>query len=134
MTAEEVEAAKAMKAMKTMNVSHGRKKMVRKSKASLTTEKQLVLDALQEKTAGGLTATDLFINKRGKVVSKKEVASSSIKAVKNGFGTWVQSVRKARAILKSKGTDFDNGGPKAIKKGTLLYTTAKEIFDSDRAT
>ena len=95
MTAEEVEAAKAMKAMKTMNVSHGRKKMVRKSKASLTTEKQLVLDALQEKTAGGLTATDLFINKRGKVVSKKMHA-------RGNKHPWMQAVVKARKALQIK--------------------------------
>merc|ERR1719248_265821 len=54
------------------------------------------------------------MNKHGRVVSKK----SSARAKKS---PWIAAVQKARAALKIKGFS-------AIKKGTPLYTKAKELY------
>ena len=70
------------------------------------------------KTKTGLTKSDLVKNKLGKIVSKK----ASLRAKKNNaFGPWIAAVKKARAALKIKGFS-------AIKKGTPLYTKAKEFY------
>merc|ERR1712185_348823 len=96
----------AMKAMKKKAVS----KIGRGSHA-----KSMVLRGSKEKTVGGLTAKDLTRNKNGKVVSKK----SSARAKKN---PWTQAVAKARKALKITGF-------LAIKKGTPLYSKAKELYN-----
>ena len=80
-----------------------------------------MLRGTKEKTASGLTAKDLFKNKRGKIVSKKAAAAAKKKYLANGLGKWIKAVEKARSILKLKGFV-------AIKKGTPLYTKAKEIY------
>merc|ERR1719409_2638709 len=96
---------KAMKAMKKKFVSKiGKGQMA----------KALVFRGSKEKTSTGLTAKDLIKNKYGKVVSKK----GSLRAKKN---PWNAAVAKARKILKITGFS-------AIKKGTPLYTKAKEIY------
>merc|ERR1719164_243774 len=99
----------AMKAMKAM-----KKKSVRKT-ATGRLAKVLVLRGSKANTVGGLTAKDLTKNKNGKVVSKKRSA----------FGKkspWIQAVAKARKALKITGFS-------AIKKGTPLYTKAKEFYN-----
>merc|ERR1712031_7368 len=100
-------AAKAMKAMKKKTVS----KIARGRMA-----KVLVLRGSKAKTVGGMTAKDLTKNKHGKVVSKKRSA----------FGKkspWIQAVAKARKALKITGFC-------AIKKGSPLYTKAKEFYNA----
>merc|ERR1711998_269478 len=104
--------ADAMRAMKKKRVS----KIAKGSHA-----KSVVLRGTKEKTASGLTSKDLIMNKRGKVVSKKAAAASKKKYLANGLGKWTKAVQKARAILKLKGFV-------AIKKGSPLYTKAKEIY------
>merc|ERR1719288_560600 len=76
-------ATKVMKAMKRMRVSRVARGRGAKSK---------VLKGKKEKTSGGLTANDLFRNKRGKVVSKKQSA-----ATKNH--PWMKAVAEARKSL-----------------------------------
>merc|ERR1719379_700082 len=99
---------KAMKAMKAM-----KKKSVSKiAKGRLA--KAMVLRGSKAKTVGGLTAKDLYKNKRGKIVSKKRSAFSK-------KSPWIQAVQKARKALKITGFS-------AIKKGTPLYAKAKEFF------
>merc|ERR1712093_151642 len=104
-------AAKAMKAMKKKTVSK-----VAKGKFA----KSVVLRGTKEKTAGGLKASDLLKNKRGKIVSKKMSAAAK-KRFASTVGPWMQAVKKARAALKLKGFV-------AIKKGSPLYIKAKELF------
>merc|ERR1712091_131538 len=104
--------AAAMKAMKKKRVS-------KIAKGSLA--KSVVLRGTKEKTASGLTKADLFKNKRGKVVSKKKAAAAKKQFLANGLGKWTKAVQKARAILKLKGFV-------AVKKGSPLYTKAKEIY------
>merc|ERR1712072_1242511 len=99
-------AMKAMKAMKKKSVSKiGKGRMA----------KVMVLRGSKEKTVGGMTAKDLVKNKYGKVVSKKRSAMMK-------KSPWIQAVAKARKALKITGFA-------AIKKGTPLYTKAKEFFN-----
>merc|ERR1711869_144471 len=78
--------------------------------------KALVLRGSKERTGSGLTAKDLCKNKYGKVVSKKRSAFAK-------KSPWNQAVAKARKALKITGFC-------AIKKGTPLYTKAKEFYNA----
>merc|ERR1712224_785106 len=103
-------AMKAMKAMKKKAVSKIAKGRMAKS---------VVFRGTKAKTTGGLTASDLVMNKRGKIVSKKATAHGK-KAYANING-WTAAVQKARKALNVKGFV-------AVKKGTPLYNKAKEFF------
>merc|ERR1719263_2656220 len=82
--------------------------------------KSVVFRGSKAKTVGGLTKTDLVMNKRGKIVSKKLLANGK-KAYANIKG-WTVAVQKARKTLGVKGFV-------AVKKGTPLYKKAKEFFN-----
>merc|ERR1719446_1562221 len=98
---------KAMKAMKKKTVSKiGRGRF----------SKAMVLRGSKEKTVGGMTAKDLFKNKRGKIVSKKRSAFAK-------KSPWIAAVAKARKALKITGFS-------AIKKGSPLYLKAKEFYNA----
>merc|ERR1719271_549043 len=100
-----MKAMKAMKAMKKKSVSKiGRGRLA----------KAMVLRGSKSKTVGGLTAKDLTRNKSGKIVSKKLSAKSK-------KSPWILACKKARVALKLKGFC-------AIKKGTPLYSKAKEFY------
>merc|ERR1719486_1807980 len=109
-----MKAMKGMKAMKAMKA----KKISKIAKGKRA--KSSVLRGLKEKTSGGLTASDLFKNKRGRIVSKKRSASSK-KNLSRTVGPWIQAVKKARAALKVKGFS-------SLKKGSPLYIKAKEFY------
>merc|ERR1719231_2257271 len=104
---------KAMKAMKAM-----KKKAVSKI-ARGRSAKAMVLR--KSKTVGGMTASDLFMNKRGRIVSKKQSALAK-KRYALSVGPWIKAVNQARKSLKLTGFV-------AIKKGTPLYAKAKEIYN-----
>ena len=91
--AKAMRAAKAMKAMKRVS---------KFAKGKLA--KAVAFRGTKTKTYTGLKKTDLFKNKRGKIVSKK--ASARGKQIK-----WSAAVEKARAYCKIKGFA-------AVKKGT----------------
>merc|ERR1719218_170621 len=101
---------KAMKAMKKKAVSKIAKGPMARA---------VVLRGTKEKTAGGMSAKDLMMNKRGKIVSKK--ASAAAKKMYSRISGWTKAVQKARAALKIKGF-------LAVKKGTPLYKKAKELY------
>merc|ERR1712138_110822 len=101
----------AMKAMKKKFVSK-----IAKGKMA----RAVVRRGNKEKTTTGLTKADLIINKRGKIVSKKQSATAK-KRFSQSVGPWMQAVKKARAALKLKGFV-------AIKKGSPLYIKAKEFY------
>merc|ERR1712100_997097 len=63
--------------------------------------KSVVFRGTKAKTVGGLTASDLVKNKRGKIVSKKSSAHGK-KAYANIKG-WTVAVQKARKALGVKG-------------------------------
>merc|ERR1711964_355997 len=102
---------KAMKAMK--------KKVVIKI-ATGRFAKAVVLCGNKEKTSGGLKASDLIKNKRGKVVSKKQSAAAK-RRYASSVGPWVRAVQKARAALKIKGFV-------PVKMGSPLYIKTKVLF------
>merc|ERR1711871_1293853 len=99
-------AMKAMKAMKVMKKKTAMKAMKKKSVSKIAKgrcAKAMVLRGSKAKTVGGLTAKDLYKNKRGKIVSKKQSAQGK-------KHPWMQAVQKARKALKITGFT-------AIKKG-----------------
>merc|ERR1712100_284523 len=111
-------AMKAMKAMKVMKKKAAMKAMKAKSVSKIAKgrcAKAMVLRGSKAKTVGGLTAKDLYKNKRGKIVSKKQSAQGK-------KHPWMQAVQKARKALKITGFT-------AIKKGTPLYAKAKEFYN-----
>merc|ERR1719440_1255217 len=101
---------KAMKAMKKKAVSK-----IAKGKFA----KSVVFRGTKAKTQSGLTKGDLVKNKRGKIVTKKQVAAGK-KAYSHIKG-WTVACQKARKALGIKGFV-------AIKKGSALYKKAKELY------
>merc|ERR1711862_478550 len=107
---------KAMAAMKAMRAM--KKKAVSKiAKGKMA--RAVVFRGTKAKTQSGLTKSDLIKNKRGKIVSKKQVANGK-RAYANIKG-WTVAVQKARKALGVKGFV-------AVKKGSPLYKKAKELF------
>merc|ERR1711918_279947 len=97
---------------KAMKKKAMKKKAMKKLKAF--TQKRYAFTGKLSKTASGLTKADLVKNKHGKVVSKKM-------SLRGSKSPWIAAVQKARAALKIKGFS-------AIKKGSPLYTKAKEFY------
>merc|ERR1712182_103144 len=111
-----MEAMKAMKAMKTMKAMKAKKvSVIAKGKLA----KASVFRGSKEKTYTGLKKTDLMKSKAGKIVTKKSHAAGK-KAYANIKG-WTSAVQKARKALGVQGFQ-------AVKKGSLLYKKAKEIY------
>merc|ERR1712057_44502 len=112
-------AMKAMKVMKKKAAMKAMKAMKKKTVSKIArgrAAKAMVLRGTKEKTVGGMTAKDLFKNKRGKIVSKKRSA----------FGKkspWIAACTKARKALKITGFTI-------IKKGSPLYAKAKEFYNA----
>jgi len=115
-----MKAMKSMKAMKPMKAMKAMKKKKRVSKiAKGKLAKYLVFKGSKEKTASGLTKSDLVKNKNGRIVSKKQMAAG--KKAYNNIKNWVAAVVKARKALGVKGFV-------TIKKGTPLYSKAKALY------
>ena len=108
---------KAMKAVQAMKLAMKAKKVsvIAKGKRA----RAVVFRGNKEKTIGGLQKTDLMKSETGKVVSKKAHAKGK-KAYAHIKG-WTLAVQKARKALGVKGFQ-------AVKKGSPLYTKAKEIY------
>merc|ERR1719160_2180320 len=114
--------AKAMKAMKAMAAMKAMRAMKKKAVSKIAKgkfAKSVVFRGTKAKTYTGLTKGDLIKNKRGKIVTKKQVAAGK-KAYANIKG-WTAAVQKARKALGVKGFV-------AIKKGSALYKKAKELY------
>lgn len=73
------------------------------------------------KTKGGLVKKDLMMNKRGKVVSKKQHAKASKGFKKSALHKWVVATQRARKELGLTGFV-------ACKKGTAYYKLSKKYF------
>merc|ERR1719380_27484 len=114
--------AKALKAMKAMAAMKAMKAMKKKAVSKIAKgryAKSVVFRGTKAKTYTGLTKADLVKNKRGKIVTKKQQALGKALFAKHAKA-WVSAVQKARKALGLKGFV-------AIKKGTPLYTKAKEL-------
>ncbi len=82
-----------------------------------------VLHGNAEKTSGGLRKSDLKLNKRGEIVSKK----SSTRAKKNepeALKKWRKSVQKVSAEPRFEGK-FN-----VLKKGSVFYRAVKKDYES----
>merc|ERR1712139_536904 len=110
---------KAMKAMAAMGAMKVMKKKSVTAKGRMA--KVVVFRGSKVKTAGGLKQTDLVKNKNGRIVSKKQSAAAK-KRYATGLKLWTTAVQKARKALGVKGFV-------AIKKGSPLYTKAKEFYN-----
>merc|ERR1719158_2268540 len=107
-----------MKAMAAMKAMRAMKKKAVSKIAKGKFARSVVFRGTKAKTQSGLTKTDLIKNKRGKIVTKKQVANGK-RAYANIKG-WTVAVQKARKALGVKGFV-------AIKKGSALYKKAKEL-------
>merc|ERR1711904_174801 len=113
--------AKAMKAMAAMKAMKAMKKKAVTKIAKGCMAKVVVFRGSKAKTSGGLTTNALMKNKSGRIVSKKQHAKG--KALYAKFAkNWISAVQKARKALGVKGFV-------AIKKGTPLYTKAREFYN-----
>merc|ERR1719150_255599 len=104
---------KGMKAMKkrTSIIAHG------------IMARALVLKGSKVKTPGGLKASDLTRNKRGKIVSKR--ASACGKKAYQKVQGWTDACKQARKALGIQGFVAFNG---KTAQGKALYAKAKAIY------
>merc|ERR1711907_234389 len=109
-----------MKAMAAMKAMRAMKKKAVSKIAKGKNCRAVVFHGNKEKTYTGLTKGDLMKNSRGKIVSKKASAAAK-KRYATGIKGWVVAVQKARKALGVKGFV-------AIKKGSALYTKARELY------
>merc|ERR1711915_787779 len=79
----------------------------------------------KESTTSGLKKTDLVLNKKGKVVSKKSSARAKKTFQRNGLAKWTKAVQQAKKILGMKGFQIIGGktakGQALLKKARSLY-------------
>merc|ERR1711881_582097 len=104
--------AKAMKAMKRVSI-------IAKNKRAKVT----VFHGHKTKTVSGLTKSDLFKNKRGRIVSRKQSFGAK-KRFSNTLGPWNTALTKARKALNVKGFVAVNG---KTAQGRALYAKAKSF-------
>merc|ERR1712217_115068 len=97
------------------------KKAKRVTKKMLTGSYRKVWNGTSTYTKGGLMKKDLMLNKRGKVVSKKQFAAGQKLQKKSG---WTTAVMQARKELGITGFCTVNRGA----QGVALYKRAKEIY------
>merc|ERR1712087_168989 len=107
----------ARKARKT----RAKRRTVRKARIKYGSMRK-VWNGSCDKTKGGLMKKDLMINKRGKVVSKKQSMSKSKGFKKTALGKWVAATQKARKELGLTGFV-------ACKKGTAYYKLSKKYYN-----
>merc|ERR1712096_178944 len=103
----------------TMAPKRAARKAKRVTRKSQTGSMRKVWNGSAMYTKGGLMKKDLCINKRGKVVSKKQLALGK-KAMK-GLSGWLKAVMTARKQLGLTGFV-------ACKKGTEYYKLAKKLY------
>ena len=117
---------KSMKAMKKTTAMKGMKAMKKKAVSKIAKgklAKVVVFKGNKEKTASGHKKSDLMMNKRNRIVTKKQNAAGK-KAYKN-ISAWTTATLKARKELGIKG--FCAVGGKTAQ-GKALYAKAKAIY------
>eukprot|EP00438_Fugacium_kawagutii_P013356 Skav207025 [mRNA] locus=scaffold2740:286258:286641:+ [translate_table: standard] len=116
-----------MKSMKAMKATAMKARVMKKKAVSKIARgkgaKSAVFKGNKEKTAYGHVKSDLMVNKRGKVVSKKKNASG--KNLYKNISAWNTAVQKARKELGIKGFCAVNG---KTAQGKALYAKAKAIY------
>jgi len=110
-----MKVVKVMKVMKVMKVKKAMKTKIAHGKRG----RSAVYSGKFEKTSSGLKKEHFVKNKDGKIVSKKKHALG-VKAYSQ-IKAWVEACKAARLQLGMSGFV-------AVKKGTALYTKAKELY------
>ena len=87
--------------------------------------KTRVFKGKKEKTVSGLQKSDLMVNKRGKIVSKKAHAAAC-QRYKN-VSKWIDAVMAARKELNINGYCSING---KSAQGKAVYVKAKSIYSA----
>merc|ERR1719445_1858180 len=117
---------KAMKAMKkTMKTM--KKKAMKKRVSKIARgrgAKAKVFYGKKESTTSGLKKTDLVLNKKGKVVSKKSSARAKKTFQRNGLAKWTKAVQQAKKSLGMKGFQIIGG---KTAKGQRLCNKQKNL-------
>jgi len=109
----------------TKSASKANKVMKAKGFSKIATgrfAKVMVFRGKKERTAGGLKADALMINKRGKVVSKRQSAVGKRRYSK--IEGWVEALMAAREALHVKGFVAVNG---KTLQGKALYVKTKAL-------
>ena len=122
--AMKVMKSSAMKAKTSMKAKA--MKVMKKAVSKIATGKRaksVVFRGSKEKTTGGLAKSQLMMNKRGKVVSKKMHARG--KTIQKFVQQWLDAVMTARKELGIKG--FCAVGGKSAQ-GKALYAKAKALY------
>merc|ERR1712216_1043231 len=87
-------------------------------------KKRSVFSGRKEKTVGGLKKTDLKMNKRGKIVSRK-ASAAGVKRFQKSLSKWHRAVMSARKVLGVRGFLAVGGksgkGQALLKKARSLY-------------
>ena len=116
---------KSMKAMKKTTTMKSMKAMKKKAVSKIARgklAKVVVFKGNKEKTASGHKKSDLMINQRNKIVTKKNAAG---KKSYQYISAWTTATIKARKELDIKG--FCAVGGKTAQ-GKALYAKAKAIY------
>merc|ERR1711994_943998 len=98
-----------------------RRKAKKDTKKGQTGSMRQVWNGSKTYTKGGLTKSQLTMNKRGKVVSEKMASRGRSIYKSSGLAKWSKAMQKARKELGIKGFV-------ACKKGTKLYKLAKKYY------
>merc|ERR1712194_717287 len=125
--------SKSMGAMKMMSMKGmGMKKMMSMKKmmamkmAKVVGRKSSVFKGSRVKTSGGLKASDLKLNKDGKVVSKKQSQGAKMRYHAGSKASkWATALKKARAKLGIQG--FVPIGGKT-KEGQVLLAKTRSLY------
>ena len=97
-----------------------RRRTVRKAKKPVVGKMWQVWNGTREKTVGGLRKKDLLMNKRGKVVSKRQ-SKNAQKRMKTTIGAWCAAIKTVRKEMGLKGFV-------PCKKGTEYYKRVNALY------
>merc|ERR1719436_1524702 len=111
------------KAMKKTGMKKKAKKVSKIAKGKYA--RAAVFHGRKQKTATGLKKSDLMVNKKGKVVTKKQSARGKKTYVKNGIAKFTKAAMAARKALGIKG--FVPVGGKTAK-GQALLKKARSLY------
>merc|ERR1712038_485693 len=115
-------AASKPRAAKRAAKKRAARKAKKITKAKQTGSYRQVWNGTKTYTKGGLVKSQLCLNKRGKVVSKKQNSNGKKKFKSSGLAKWTKACAKARAELGLTGFV-------ACKKGTKFYKLAKSYYN-----
>ena len=113
-------SSKRKVASKKRRASKRRKRTARKAKKPVVGKMWQVWNGTREKTVGGLKKSDLIMNKRGRVVSKRR-SKLAQKRLGSSIGAWCAAIKTVRKEMGLKGFVPCKKGTEYYKKVVALY-------------